>query len=108
MAEETEEGYSVRWRIEELAKTIAAQFTGIVAQLDKIESKIDEKASNARVLDLENRFEGLTHRVSDLEIGRAGTVAIGKAAMWFIGTVGVAVFLAAVTLLAAAISGRHL
>lgn len=103
-----EKGYTVQWRVEQLAKTIAEQLTGITQQLDKIERKIDRKAESTYVRELETRIRGLEERCGDLELSQASRVAVGKATMWAISTIGVSVFVAAVGLLAAAISGGRL
>lgn len=105
----TGESYTIKERIEDLAKTIADQLSGIVAQLTEIDRKLDDKASNARVRDLETRFDAFREKVDGrfgaLEATKAGGVAIGKVGMWLIGTVGVAIFLAVMALITTVISG---
>lgn len=74
------DGYTIKDRIEILANTIAGQFEGIIKQLDAIDKKLDDKASNERVallekahIDLELR---LSERIKTLELGSAGAVAV--------------------------------
>lgn len=78
----TEPGYTVKERIEILATTIAEQFTGIATQLDKIEAKLDEKASNARVLDIEKRVESIAGRVTTLELTSATDTGASRVKLW--------------------------
>lgn len=89
------EGYTVKERLEDLARTIAEQLTGIVKQLDKIEAKLDDKASNQRVDELERRvldFERqILERITKLEMRAAGVAAISGYQRWLIGGLGAAI-----------------
>jgi Skp family chaperone for outer membrane proteins len=86
------EGYTVKERLEDLAKTIAEQLTGIVKQLDKIDAKLDDKASNQRVDELERRFlefeRQLLERLLRLERQAAGVAAISGYQRWLVGGLG--------------------
>jgi len=59
------EGYTIKDRIAILADTISTQFNSIIVQLDKIESKLDGKASNERVAELEKKLADLELRVAE-------------------------------------------
>jgi Skp family chaperone for outer membrane proteins len=86
------EGYTVKERLEDLARTIAEQLTGIVKQLDRIDAKLDDKASNQRVDDFERRFLDLERdvlaRLLKLERQAAGVAAISGYQRWLVGGLG--------------------
>ena len=91
----SEEGYTIKDRIAILADTIAHQFTAIVTQLDKIEAKLDEKASNERVASLEKSVVDLElrteKRLTKLESLRADAVEFSRRQLAW-ATLGVALF----------------
>jgi hypothetical protein len=102
----TDEGYTIKDRIAILADTISTQFTGIVTQLDKIEAKLDGKASNERVATLERQMVDLElrneKRLTTLESARLDTAEFSKRQMaWaaitiasFVGILGYVIQLA--------------
>jgi hypothetical protein len=104
--EMADEGYTIKDRIAILADTISAQFTGIVTQLDKIEAKLDGKASNERVASLEKQMVDLElrneKRLTVLESSRYDTAEFSKRQMaWaamaiasFVGILGYVIQLA--------------
>lgn len=92
-----EEGYTIKDRIAILADTISTQFTSIITQLDKIESKLDGKASNERVATLEKALVDLElrteKRLSTMEARNVnGADFSRKTLAW--ATIGVTVFIA--------------
>lgn len=90
-----DEGYTIKDRIAILADTISAQFTGIVAQLDKIDAKLDGKASNERVAALEKQYAELElrteKRLTTLEASRSDVAEFSKRTLAW-ATIGVALF----------------
>lgn len=94
-----EEGYTIKDRIAILADTISTQFTSIIAQLDKIEAKLDGKASNERVAQLEkamNELELRTEkRLTKIESrNEDGAEFTRRQLAW--ATIGVTLFLGAI------------
>lgn len=90
------EGYTIKDRIAILADTISSQFTSIITQLDKIEAKLDGKASNERVATLEKTVADLElrteKRLSTLEAVRVeGGELSRKGLAW--GAIGVTLFI---------------
>lgn len=89
------EGYTVKERLEQLATTIAEQLTGIANQLNKIEDKLDDKASNLRVDELEKKLADIERQVFDrltrLELKAAGVAAITGYQRWLVGGLGAAI-----------------
>lgn len=89
------EGYTVKERLEDLAKTIAEQLTGISRQLDAIDSKLEDKASNHRVDELEKRVVDLEQRLVDrltkVELKVVGAAAVSGYQRWLVGGLGAAI-----------------
>lgn len=81
----SDEAYTVKERIQMLADTIAEQFGSILRQLDTIERKLDEKASNSRVTEVERKVDDALGRILNLELGAAGAIAVSKFQRWLIG-----------------------
>lgn len=104
--------YTVKQLLGMLEERIVGEMQDIKVELREIKSRLDDKASIRALRELEERFErqkeAVDLRFRTLEQTRAGGLAIGKVGMWLIGSVGVGVFVACVTLIAAAISGGHL
>lgn len=102
----SEEGYTIKDRIAILADTISQQFAGIITQLDKIEAKLDGKASNERVatlekaiavleISMEKRITRLESRNEDGRDFSRRTLAWATiGAMIFLGSIGYLIHLA--------------
>lgn len=87
------DGYTIKERIEDLARTIATQLGGIVTQLEAIESKLDQKATIKSIevvaLEVKNLRDDHEPRIKRLEIAHAGSVAVSGFVKFLIGTVAV-------------------
>jgi hypothetical protein len=107
----TDEGYTIKDRIAILADTISTQFVSIIAQLDKIEAKLDGKASNERVASLERGMVDLElrteKRLTTLESSRLDTAEFSKRQMgWAV--MGATIFIAIIGyVIQLATSGVH-
>lgn len=106
-----DEGYTIKDRIAILADTIASQFTSIITQLDKIESKLDGKASNERVAALEVKLADLelrhSERLTTLEAGNTVKADVTTRDRIYMGF-GVTIFAALIsTLVYLAVAGVH-
>lgn len=76
------DGYTLKERIEELARTIAGQLGAIVAQLDSIERKLDDKASRTWVEGIEARMKAAEKDIIDLRVAAGGSAAVSKYSKW--------------------------
>lgn len=95
-----------------IARMLSDGFNRIDHRLDELNRRLDGKADIGAVAALETNLSSykieVDKRFKPLERTQTEGITIGRLGMWLIGTVGVAVFLASVTLLAAAISGGRL
>lgn len=98
--------YSVKELIAMLERTLSEQMGQIVARLDGIERKLDDKASNNSVEMLARRTALVEERISSLELRMAGATAVSAFQRWIVGTVGVSTLGAIATLVWLA-SGGH-
>jgi len=76
--------YTVKELISMLEKTLTDQLAAIGTRLEKIDEKLDDKATNLRVSALEER-------VRNLEISFAGPAYLSVFQRWIIGSIGVAI-----------------
>lgn len=83
------DGWTVKERIEELARTIAQQLGGIIGQLDAIERKLDEKASGVALNELAKDVRGNSARIQTLELAQAGSIAVSRWAKWLVAAVAI-------------------
>lgn len=72
-----------------LQSTLTSQLEAIDRRLDGIDRKIDGKATNERVIRLEQDLALAVRRIGDLELSRAGVAAVTTFQRWVIGTVGI-------------------
>lgn len=111
-ASEPKVEYTVKQILAMLEERIVNEMRDIKTDLRDIKIGLDDKATILSMRELEQRLERHKEATDDrfraLEETRAGGLAVGKVSLALIGTVGVAVFMACVTLIAAAISGGHL
>lgn len=91
--------YTVKELLTMLEKTLTEQMQGIARSVNEIKDKLDDKASNTRVLALEER-------VGRLELTAAGSAAVTTFQRWLFGTVAVGILGAIATLVWLA-SGGH-
>lgn len=98
--------YTVKELIGMLEKTLTDQMSAIMIRIEELDRKMEHKVSEIRVENLERRVSDNEKRLAVMEITQAGTQAVSGFQRWIIGTVGVGVFGAIVTLIWLAIGGH--
>lgn len=91
--------YTVKELIAMLEKTLTDQMGAILTKIDELNRKLDAKASEVRVENLEKRVSDAERRIIGLELSGAGKEAVSKFQRYLFGTVGVGVLGAIVTLI---------
>lgn len=120
MAGESGVTYEFKDLFEKLERALSKGFERVDQQFNEVRRMLDGKADIARVAALEAKHaeyevrmedrlvkfaEAVDVRFRSLETTRTEGVTLGRLGMWLIGTVGVGVLLASVTVVAAVLSG---
>lgn len=80
--------YTVKELIGMLEATLTGQMGTIITRLDDLDVKLDTKASELSVSNLQARVEENSKRIAILELQAAGKEAVSKWQRWFFGAVG--------------------
>ena len=83
--------YTVKELIAMLEHTLSDQMASIMTKLNELNHKLDEKASEIRVHELEKTINDANTRLIRLELSSAGREAVSKLTKWLIFPIGLTV-----------------